>query len=366
HLVLTDTVMAEGISLSLFYLYMIPAFRILLDESEGEAAYSFFLKQIILANLMALLACQFRGQMMYLFILTPIAMVIRIMSKEMLNNRHFPKKPKAASENIFGFLKNMFSPWRPVCVAMALMVVSFLANSIIGHSYQFAVNGIYTGKALGPANMACNILYVSEREAGEIIEDEERRQLFYRMYDQMEENQWLYDYAPKDMIGREAYYSACHDLINYEVYELSIQHYLQDGGEDASNYALYRVRSDEIGAVLFKELLPVCFKSWLDNYLAVCAVGFIRTVAVVNPVLNWYTILIYGLAAVLIMLAVIRAKRLTPFSSTMLFVLISIIGCVCSTGLVIECWARYVFYNMPFFYLAFILLTKEIKPFSQI
>ena len=71
--------------------------------------------------------------------------------------------------------------------------------------------------------------------------------------------------------------------------------------------------------------------------------------------MNWYTILVYGLA---VLLALWRFPKERNAALYMGVVLVSIVGTVCSTALIIECWARYVFYNMPFFYLALYLLIR--------
>ena len=358
HLVLTDTVMAEGVCLSLFYLYMIPLTSIVFYEplqalqpasdaasaerpaSSGEISVpqsglpgSAWFKNLCAAYLLGILMCQFRGQMMVTFILTMLTVGAKL------------------------FLTSTVShvSLLPYALAILLMIASFGINSVIGGTYQLIVNGIYTGKTLGPANMACNVLYLSEKSAGEALSDPKERALFERMYEKALEERLLDDFAEEGLIARERCYSDCHDRINYEIFEPCVQAYLEEQGVDVGNYALYRVEADKEASRLVKALLPACFKAWLRNYAAVCAVGFIRTVAVVHPLLNWYTILVYGLA---VLLALWRFPKERNAALYMGVVLVSIVGTVCSTALIIECWARYVFYNMPFFYLALYLLIR--------
>ncbi len=331
HLVLTDTVMAEGICLSLFYLYMIPLTAIVFSEKPQ-------LRDLALAYFWGILMCQFRGQMMVSFILTMLTFSAKLLLLYAAPASSISFMPKYSVLPLF------------------LMIASFALNSVIGGTYQLAVNGIYTGKTLGPANMACNVLYLSDKDAGGVLMDPGEKALFDTMYEKALKEQLLDDFAGEGLIARERYYSDCHDRINYEIFEPCVQAYLSEQGVDVSDYARYRVEADREASRLVKALLPGCFFAWVRNYTAVCAVGFIRTVAVVHPLLNWYTVLVYGLA---VFLALFRFRRDPDAALFMGVVLVSIIGTVCSTALIIECWARYVFYNMPFFYLALLLLLRE-------
>ena len=334
HLVLTDTVMAEGVCLSLFYLYMIPLTSMVFSEKPRP-------KDMTAAYFLGILMCQFRGQMMVSFILT----MLTVSAKLLL----LYTAPVSSEDRQHRFILQYSA------LSLFLMIASFAANSVIGGIYQLAVNGIYTGKTLGPANMACNVLYLSDEDAGGTLADPKEKALFDTMYEKALEDRLLDDFAEEGLIARERYYSDCHDRINYEIFEPCVQDYLSEQGVDVSDYALYRVEADKEASRLVKALLPGCFGAWVRNYTAVCAVGFIRTVAVVHPLLNWYTVLVYGLA---FLLALFRFREDRNASLYMGVVLVSIIGTVCSTALIIECWARYVFYNMPFFYLALLLLLR--------
>jgi hypothetical protein len=86
--------------------------------------------------------------------------------------------------------------------------------------------------------------------------------------------------------------------------------------------------------------------------------GFIRSVAVVNSVLNWYAVGIYILAIMLTIL-VWRHNHNSKQAYFMALVLLLIVGNVTATSLMIMCISRYVLYNLPLFYLALILLVKE-------
>ncbi len=332
HLILTNTVMAESICLSLFYLYMIPLTSLVTrGPSPKEAAKAY---------LLGLLMCQFRGQMMVTFILTSLVLMA-------------------------GVLPNI----KKIAVTLAAMVTAFAVNSLVGGCYQYAVNGYFAGKALGPANMACNLIYETDESAAAAISDPGERELFLAMHRLAVEKQLHLSFAPAGVIEGEAHYSACHDRINYEIFEPLVQDFLKKNGVNISDYALYRIEADKVGSRLFKALLLPGFGAWLSTYLKVCAVGFIRTVAVVHPLLNWYTILVYGLACFLTVTAFFRrstpgdtpaARRLRSDALFMVTVLVSIAGMVCSTALIIECWSRYVFYNMPFFYLGIVILLKDL------
>jgi hypothetical protein len=129
-------------------------------------------------------------------------------------------------------------------------------------------------------------------------------------------------------------------------------------GISIGDYQLMMVEADKVASKLIAKLLPKVFGRWLYNYLAMTTMGFIRSVAVVNSLLNWYAVGIYILAIILTIL-VWKHNHNSMQVYFMALVLLMITGNVTATSLMIMCISRYVLYNLPLFYLAFMLLVKE-------
>ena len=88
------------------------------------------------------------------------------------------------------------------------------------------------------------------------------------------------------------------------------------------------------------------------------AMGLVRSVAVIHPVLNWYALIAYMLAIVLMIYVWVQKhdSKAAPF---MALVLLMIAGNVTGTSLMLQCISRYMLYNLPLFYLAGALLLIE-------
>jgi hypothetical protein len=116
--------------------------------------------------------------------------------------------------------------------------------------------------------------------------------------------------------------------------------------------------SDEMAGIMIRKLLPECFAQWLYDYVLLCAYGFVRSIAVVHPVLNWLALLIYVVAAGL---ALWRFHRNKASKSALMMgvALLFIAANVCAASMTIMCLSRYMIYGFSLFYTAFFLLVVE-------
>ena len=100
--------------------------------------------------------------------------------------------------------------------------------------------------------------------------------------------------------------------------------------------------------------LPQIIGTFADNILS----GLITTVAQRNPILNWYSLVVYLLYIVLFIwhCLVVKDSKLILLVS---LVMISIIINVGLVSLVIFCQTRYTIYNMALFYISLFLMLRE-------
>ena len=116
--------------------------------------------------------------------------------------------------------------------------------------------------------------------------------------------------------------------------------------------------SDEMAGIMLKKLLPVCFGQWLYDYVLLCTYGFIRSVAVVHPLINWVALLFYAGAVGLSIWQIRRFKR-SDAVWAMGVALLFIAANVCAASMTIMCLSRYMVYGFSFFYTAGFLLIRE-------
>jgi hypothetical protein len=82
-------------------------------------------------------------------------------------------------------------------------------------------------------------------------------------------------------------------------------------------------------------------------------------VAYENSILAWYTVLIY-IAAIVCTIILWRKNNNSLAAAFMAVMLLTIVGNVCATALMIQCISRYMIYNLPLFYMALVLEIKEL------
>lgn len=345
HLVLTNALMTEGVLFSLYPL----AFISLLDMVwSGKPVSRKSVRTLALFWLLSLI----RGQMMVLFVvwfLAGYALAVK-------NAVHVTKRA-GNGKNTFE-LAEMIGK-QGLLVILAAVIIAFAARTAAIRVYNYCEQGLFVDTASGKAMSFANVLYVADREDGEAIADDELRELFYEMYDRADADQMNYKYAPAGVLGRAAHHEKCHDELNFTYFGDPAKRYLRaTQGLYVDRYQELMIAVDEVAARLGAALMPQVLGRYVLNYLQVAALGFIRTVSYEKTVLVWYAVFIY-MAAVALMILIWRKNPGSRAASFMAIVLLTIVGNVFATALMIQCISRYMIYNLPLFYMAGFLELRE-------
>lgn len=314
HLVMANKVMAEGITLPGYYLFVLFILKIIYEEN--------LLKNSIFAGIVSGLLILARGQLMLTVIILAMVIFVKLI-----------------------LLKEYKQLYLPVLIA----VILFLGTGLLTNLYHYCNSGIFTGTASSKPMMLANVLYVSKWEDGKDITDPDLKQLFERTYQSLNDNQMLYQYASGGVIDKALHHEEHHDSISFYHFEpIKNDIYVDRMG---SNYAEYMIVQDQIASNLMKELLENNWGRLFANYLNVCALGFVRSIAIDHPVLNIYALAVYLIGAVLL----VYTWRKRGFTKEVFFfgmTYVMIIGFVMATSLFLQCITRYMIYNLPFFYIA--------------
>lgn len=348
HLVLTNTLMTEGILFSIYPL----VFMSLLDMMwSGKPAGRKSFGTLALFLLISLV----RGQMMVLFVVWfVVAYVLAVRNGIAVTNR------VQGRSNTFELAENIAK--QGLLAILAAFVVAFAARSLVIHVYNYCEQGLFVDTASGKAMSFANVLYVADREDGEAIDDDALRALFYEMYDSADADKMNYKYASPGILNKAAYHEQCHDALNFTYFGEPAKRYVgETQGIYADRYQELMIAVDEVAAEISAELMPRVAGRYVMNYFYVTALGFIRTVAYENTILAWYTIAIY-ITAVVLMVLLWKRNPGSRAASFMAVVLLTIAGNVCATALMIQCISRYMIYNLPLFYMAGFLELMEINP----
>lgn len=324
-MVLTNSLLSEGISFSL-YMYFVIYLLKAIESREVLGKYTFC------ALAWAVFLSLVRGQMMTLIIVWfCIISIIAI-------REHKAKK---------------------ILILLLAFVLSFAGRTLVVKTYNYLEQGLFVNTVSGKAMSVANIIYVADREDGQAISDTDIREMFYDIYDSAYEAQMTYQFSQKGIIERAKHHEKCHDSLNFDYFGEAAKAYISETkGIYVTDYQLMMVEVDEVASIMMKDLLPQVLGKYIVNYFSVITMGFIRSVSYIHPILNWYALVIY-LAAIILMLLLLRKKKDSKAAYFMAMILLMIAGNVTATALMLQCISRYMIYNLPLFYIAGLAMLIE-------
>lgn len=338
HLFMTNSVMSEALCLPLFTLFLLECFKIFTEEKEKD-----FQKAAVCSLILAFLISLVRTQMMITILMWMAVLCVRILFwptsrwERRTWQRHRDGKWKATR----------------ILMTAAIVICVFGIRLLAVKSYNLVFSGRFINNTYGTVNTLTNILYASDREDGERIKDETAREFFYRMYDLTQEREANYKYAGASLKEKTEHIEAWHDTIKFEMIE-DVFYQVYDKTV-TSDYITQNLMADETAGKIIKGILPGCFFRWLGNYLLIARYGFIRSIAIVHPVINWLALFIYLSGLGLTALAYRRNPK-DPAIPVMLMSILAILANVGAVSMTIMCLSRYMIYGFAPFYTAYFLL----------
>lgn len=327
HMVYTNSILSEGIGYSIFNLMVFFLLRLVLEEKKCKKDY-------ILSLGMALLLSLTRGQMMPMLLVWGCVAAFAVVTDK--GNGY---KRKAGYSLII----------------LLTVILSFLARGGALFAYNAGILGVPASDLGTGTTFLTNVIYVSNQSDGDKIKPQQMRETFYYIQEKTEMEGWTYKTAERGIINQALHLEDSHDLIKFNHVEVFITWYLdQMGIKDRTREA----QMEQVAMSMMKQVLPQCFERWLSLYISLAVVGFIRTVAIVHPVLNWYALFIY-VAAASLMLFLFWRKQRSKEALYMLMVFLVVCANVLATAMTIMCLSRYMIYNMSFFYSAGFLMLRK-------
>lgn len=319
-LILTNALISEGITVSLYNFFFLFMLKAIWEDNNRN-------NNLRISLFWALVLSLARGQM----IITLIAWFIIILGVE--------KRKKK------------------ICAYLFVLVISLISRSLLICGYNSLFNGKFTGTTYGAVTILSNVIYVSEENDGERIEDKTERQFFEDIYEIAKENGMLLQDAPKDFSAEAVFFSQMHDTIKEQAIYPILENYVINN-ENITEYADKSVRIDELSSSLTAGLLKTNWKRWGIHYLSNVLAGLIRTVAYIHPICNILTLAGYLLLSVLGLYCYKKDKHSRAVKFQLLTFLLTF-GNISAVALTIMCLSRYMIYNMAFVYISGILLLDE-------
>ena len=322
HIFLENSVMSEALCIPLFTFYLYFLLRTLFEGRGRDAVFA-----LIFSYLLSMT----RGQMMTTILLWALLVGIRVL---------------------------LHKKYRMLFMCASAVVFVFLLRDLTVHVYNYGVTGYFMGNTYGQVNTLTNVMYACDEEDREVFDEGDLEQAFFdRFYEEAQDRGLNYKFAGDTFTERAAYLEENHDILKFQILEAGLSAYYFSLGE--VDYYEQSSMSDEMAGKMIKKLLPACLGQWLYDYALLCRNGFVRSIAVVHPLINPIAFLLYLFAAGLALWQAFVKKRYSA-AVVMGTALLFIAANVCATSITIMCISRYMIYGFAPFYIALYLLVREV------
>lgn len=344
-IVLTNAILSEGLTISLY-----PLFAVFLLESFYRDKKGCYLAASYLTALALSLA---RGQLMPLFLVWFLVAAVSIVRSAVQRK---PKPDRHAAR---------------ICGVILLLLIAAALGFVLRQAAMRCYHGSMTGGVVqsntgGNVTLLTNVLYSADEQSVAAAEETlSERDAFYLhgIYAQMQERKLCASDADGGFHARILHHEDSHDKIKFEIVgsllSQGVQEELDALPQGAQNGFEMPVDEDNMAGRLMKAVLPHSIGGFFATYLYAAAGGFVRTVSLLSPVFSVYALLIYA-AALVLMCYLFRKPQGRKAAWFMGIVLLMTAANVCATALTIMCLSRYMIYNMTLFYLAGIVCVFEV------
>ncbi len=319
--VYSNMIMTEGITMSLWIIFITLLIKAVLDDSK--MAYVFVM--VVLTLMMAA-----RKQMAVGYIVTMAAVVLC----------------RIGRDNIKKYLT------RAVLVAAGLGLSVLLVFGIMG-VYNFALRGKFAKNTRDMNLVLTTTLYVADREDAKLIGDDVARKLFSETMSILDKNGSNISYAGSGWESLAEHYEYHYDLITIDTTKDLFEEYARNEGY--SDEMEIQAEADRLSGVIVRSLVVDNLGKYVKIYISSVLTGLVNTVAHKSTLLNIYAFVVYVTAIVMIVLCYFK-KELRDTSDTALIVTGAILVNVGVTAALIFCQSRYMIYNMALFYMVLLLM----------
>ena len=319
--VYSNMIMTEGITMSLWIIFITLLIKAVLDDSK--MAYVFVM--VVLTLMMAA-----RKQMAVGYIVTMAAVVLC----------------RIGRDNIKKYLT------RAVLVAAGLGLSVLLVFGIMG-VYNFALRGKFAKNTRDMNLVLTTTLYVADRDDAKLIDDDAAKALFSETMSILDKNGSNISYAGSGWESLAEHYEYHYDLITIDTTKDLFEEYARNEGY--SDEMEIQAEADRLSGVIVRSLVVDNLGKYVKIYISSVLTGLVNTVAHKSTLLNIYAFVVYVTAIVMIVLCYFK-KELRDTSDTALIVTGAILVNVGVTAALIFCQSRYMIYNMALFYMVLLLM----------
>lgn len=325
-----DSIMTEGLGLSLYVLFMVQLYRYLMERRGLHLAGT---------AVFALLLVNLRKQMM----ITLCVMAAMFVLYDLVKRR----KAK-----------------RLVLLLVMTAAVLFLSK-FNDRLYNHFVRDAWVEHSGNSMGVLCTFIYTAGEEDTSLFEDETLRGMFEEILRQAEEQGLRVKYAPRGWTALSSHYADSYDAIGYGIINPVVQGYIAEHFDAGEVEAAKRY--DEYCGAMTKTLLGQekgdLFRVFAANILK----GFINSIARVNRYLNVFAAAAYllylGLYAACTAFIKKRGGSWSEPDAALTFAELIFVGILVNSavvGVTIFAQPRYMIYHMGLFYAALSAMLYDV------
>lgn len=327
-MIITNSIMTEGIAVSLYYVWFGMMLTLLLGKYAKKQT-----PRIVLSGLLSWILAMIRGQFLLCIAVWLLVSV---------------------------FILFLQRDYKKILFVAIGFVVIMAGKSYLTKAYHYAESDLFVSTTSGKPMMLANIVYLSDVEDGKDIENVRLREAYENIVRMVDEQELSIEYASGNIIDRAQFHEYGHETINFEIIDPEIEAVVEEQkGVTSLDYELSLLHIDEYAGEVIGAVLPNVLPEFVQNYLVISALGFVRSIAVDRSILPVYALVMYIVAVVLILI-LFKRNHESPGAYFMLLTLVLICGNVFGTSIMIQCISRYMIYNLPFFYIAGMAMLTEL------
>ena len=244
-----------------------------------------------------------------------------------------------------------------VLLIIAAFIGSIAVRDVATKSYNLRFNDRYVGNEFTKQTALANIFYATDRAAGERIEDDELKGIFYVLYDQMDAYGYSYLYAGDSAADRAVYLEEMHDRVKFDVIEYGLRDVIEATG--IHDYIDYNIIAEEYCSQLIPILFPACIGRWIPDMLIMGLRGLVRSISVCSTVGYVIAAVLYAVA-ICLMILLFREDKRSPGAIMIALSLLLILGNAFGTAMIIMCISRYMVYGFAVFYSSLLAGVAEL------
>lgn len=337
---LTAQILSEGLTIPLFLLLIRFLLQVVVEENLSFSL-SFARSPLFAVGVITLLCILTQGRMLYLIVLVLIALFYVMLKTHTLKKE---------------------------VIKTVVLCVSIVIISGIGvRFYHLVVNGEFVSTPfLAPVNALGKMIYVSDVEDSKLFKgDDETKEVFELSIDGAVKNNATLSFVKNEsVVEKYMHYEANH----VSVAHIIVQPILLDAvGVKSFDDVNGLVACDKVSLRMIKVLLKDNCEKYFSLTSKVGAVGLIRSNSFfqrnfdmrINLITAIWSALMYILSVALIFIAK-KIDKNSKASRLMGLTLITILGNISTSTIILYVDARYAVYTVALFYVALIALICEI------